>query len=93
MIKKDARVKSQYGIHARPSAAIAIAATREFSKTKISIYDPCTKQTGDARSIIDLMMMAMPCGTKVIVSASGEDEEQAANTIVSIIESFEVDIK
>lgn len=96
MVKKEARVKSQYGIHARPSAAIAIAALREFTKTSISIYDPSTKKTCDAKSILELMMMAMPCGAEVVVSASGESKEEeakAVDAIVLIIESFEVEVK
>lgn len=93
MVKKDAHVKSQYGIHARPSMAIAVAATNDFPRTKITIYCPSTKQTGNAKSILELLEMSLPCGAKVTVSASGENEEIAASAIVLIIESFEVEVK
>ena len=91
MFKKDACVKSQYGIHARPSAAIAKEAMDNFPHTDITIIDPDINQQGDARSVLELMMMALVCGKVVTVCAIGEDEEKAVDAIVTIIETFEVD--
>jgi phosphotransferase system HPr (HPr) family protein len=92
MIKKEAKVKSRYGIHARPSMAIAVA-SKNFPDTSIRIINPENNQESDAKSIIELMMMALSCNDKVIVCASGKDEEKALETIASIIESYEVETK
>jgi phosphotransferase system HPr (HPr) family protein len=91
MIKKDACVKSRYGIHARPSAAIATAAINEFPNTSITIIDNESNQQADAQSILSLLTMSLPCGKIVTVCASGKDEEKALEAIVAIIENFEVD--
>lgn len=92
MIRREAKVKSKYGIHARPSAAIAKVAI-EFPDTEILIIDTVDKQIASARSILDIMMLALFQDEIVIVSASGKDEEKAVSAIVDIIETFEVEIK
>lgn len=92
MVRREAKVKSRYGIHARPSAAIAKVAI-EFPDTEILIIDTEDKQIANARSILDIMMLALFQDEVVIVSASGKDEELAVATIVGIIETFEVEVK
>lgn len=93
MFIKKACVKSQYGIHARPSAVIATVASRDFPDTEIIIMDTDHDQQGRALSVLEIMMMALPCGTIVTVSASGKDEEKAVEAVVQVIESFEVEVK
>jgi phosphotransferase system HPr (HPr) family protein len=91
MIKRDARIKSIYGIHARPSAAIATAAFKEFPNTSITIIDKESNRKADAQSILSLLTLSLSCGKVVTVCASGKDEEKAIEKIVSIIETFEVE--
>lgn len=92
MVKKNAIVKSQYGIHARPSMAIAIAA-QKFPNTVIRLTDTDSGNESDAKSILGIMSMGTSCGSKIIINASGNDEDSAAATIAELIESYEVDIK
>jgi phosphotransferase system HPr (HPr) family protein len=92
MIKKDARIKSKYGIHARPSAAIATAAFNDFPDTSITIIDKESNQKADAQSILSLLSLALSCGKIVTVCASGKDEEKAVEKIVSIIETYEIEL-
>jgi phosphocarrier protein len=93
MFKLVAYVKSQYGIHARPSAAIARAAKEKFPQTEITIKNIKTKEEAKADRILELMSMGLPCGAEVLISSSGEEEEMAAKAIAVIIETFEVEIK
>lgn len=92
MVAKEAHVKSIYGIHARPSRAIVLAA-RSYPKTKITIINKDTNEKADASSILDIMSMGLECDTMVIVKAEGENEEKAADVIVGIIQTFEVESK
>jgi len=89
MIRKIACVKSRFGIHARPSAKIATMASESFPRTEITLIDK-TSQKCDAKSILGLLMLAVPCGASVTICASGVDEENAANAIANIIETYEV---
>lgn len=93
MVKIVARVKSQYGIHARPSAVIATTAKDDFPNTEILLFNINNKDRARALSVLEIMCMALPCGAHVIVQATGEDEQRAADAIVNIIETFEVDVK
>lgn len=93
MFKIVAYVKNQYGIHARPSAAIAIAAMNEFPKTEIIIKSVESKKEAKANSVLELMSMALSCGAEVLICSSGEEEERAAKAIAMIIETYELDTK
>jgi phosphotransferase system HPr (HPr) family protein len=92
MVIKEVRVKSIYGIHARPSRAIVLAA-RNFPKTKITLVNNDTKEKADASSILELMSIALECEAIVTVKVEGDNEEDAANAIVTIIQTFEVESK
>ena len=91
MVRIIARVKSQYGIHARPSAVIATAAKDDFPKTEILLFKVNSEESAQARSVLEIMCLALSCGTCVIVQAVGEDENKAAEAIVNIIETFEIE--
>jgi phosphotransferase system HPr (HPr) family protein len=90
MYKKDAIVKSEYGMHARPSAFISTNATKLFPKTVITIEDKETGNKGTTDSILSLLTMALNCGKKVTVYAVGENEKEAAEFIANIIDTYEV---
>lgn len=92
MVAKEAHVKSIYGIHARPSRAIVLAA-RSYPKTKITIINKDTNEKADASSILDIMAMGLECETVVLVKVEGEKEEDAADAIINIIQTFEVESK
>ena len=93
MYKKDACVKSKYGIHARPSAAIVVNVTKNFPETEVTIINSNNGRQADAKSVLEIMFLALPYGSIVTVSASGKDEEKAVNAVVKIIETFEVEVK
>lgn len=93
MVRIFARVKSQYGIHARPSAVIATAAKDDFPHTEITLFKVNSEESARALSVLEIMILALPCGASVIIQATGDDEQKAAETIANIIETFEVEIK
>jgi phosphotransferase system HPr (HPr) family protein len=82
-------VKSKYGIHVRPSAAI-VKASRKFPKTKIIIYDPESQQSVNTNDLLGILSLSLSFSTKVIIQAIGEEEEKAAKVIANIIETFKI---
>ncbi len=66
-------VLNKLGLHARPSAQLAKAANLYRS----SITLTHEKRSVDAKSILGLMTMALPCGTTLQLSADGPDENEA----------------
>lgn len=89
MYSTTAIVKSKYGIHVRPSAAI-VKASKKFPKTKIMIYDPESQQSVSTKDLLGILNLSLSFSTKIIIQAIGIEEEKAAKIIANIIETFEI---
>jgi phosphocarrier protein HPr len=83
MEERKATVKNSLGIHARPSALIVQAAAKFVSE--ITLIKEGLEING--KSIMGVMMLAAETGAVIRVRAEGEDEEQAAEKMVAIIEN------
>jgi phosphotransferase system HPr (HPr) family protein len=90
MIKKEARVKSRYGIHARPAYAIYSEASK-YLNTGIYLIDPEGNTEVDAKSILSILSMGMKCGEKLIVVTRGSQENEAAESVAKVINEFEIE--
>ena len=73
---------NQLGLHARASAKLVDTANR-FSAEVCLLTD--TEQQANAKSIMGLMMLGVPCGTPIQLDATGDDAEQALEAIVTLI--------
>ncbi len=80
-MEKQIVVKSTVGLHASLAAEVVKAASKYSVKINL-IYK---NQTIDAKSILGLMSLAVPCGENVIVSAIGDDALAAIEDISSIL--------
>lgn len=68
------------GLHARPSAKIANLANRYSSDIKLST----DHKTIDAKSIMQVMMLAAGQGTTITVTAEGSDEKAAIEALSAL---------
>lgn len=76
-------VPNKLGIHARPAALIVRAAVEYDSDIWISNGE----EKVNAKSIMGVMTLAASGGTKVLVTAQGEDETDAAEAVAEVIRS------
>lgn len=85
MAKAEARVvlTNKMGLHARPSTQIATAAGRFGSEITIAKEGLVV----DAKSVLELLMLAAECGSELTISADGDDADNAVQTLIQIIES------
>lgn len=90
MTEISARIKDKYGMHARPALKIKLIAD-EYPRTSIEIVDPETRDTFNAKSIMELMTMAKNHDDEVIVRTSGDREKEAAERTVKLISEFDID--
>lgn len=74
---------NRMGLHARPSTAIATAATRFHSDITITKDD----MTVDAKSVLELLMLAAECGSELLVRAEGKDAAAAVQAVVGLVQS------
>ena len=87
MYKREIEVKNETGLHARPASMfVNLAGT---FKSKIELQRLGGEDLYNAKSIIMLLSLGLEQGEKAILSAEGEDEKQAVDTLAELVESFE----
>ena len=72
---------NRMGLHARPSTQIATAAARFAAEITIA-KDGLTV---DAKSVLELLMLAAECGSELCISADGDDADEAVRAIAQIV--------
>ncbi|KMQ51256.1 Phosphotransferase system, phosphocarrier protein HPr [Chitinispirillum alkaliphilum] len=82
MIEESVVVENSLGIHARPASMIVQTAMKFKSDIKLVKNGA----SADAKSIMSVMMLAAACNTTVVITASGEDENEAVKAIRALFE-------
>lgn len=82
-MEKIVSIKNASGLHARP-AGMFVKKAAEFKSTVEVI---AKGKTVNAKSIMGIMSLGLAKGDELTISAKGEDEEVAVNTLVELIES------
>lgn len=85
MPSRTVTISNRLGLHARPAMMLAECAT-SFS-SKISIRRADGGDDVDAKSIMQLLMLAGTCGTKLTITAEGKDAETALETLGTLVAS------
>ena len=81
-IEQRVVLTNKMGLHARPSTQIATTAGKFESEMTIG-KDGLSV---DAKSVLELLMLAAECGSELTVTADGDDAEQAVAAIVELVE-------
>ena len=86
MFRVISHVRSERGLHARPSAAVVKEAIKY--EALIQIVYPKKDLTVNAKSILQVMLLAALQGEELLVEAIGSDAEEAAKNVAKIIDEF-----
>ena len=81
MPTKEAPIKNQVGIHARP-ATFFIQKANEF---KSNIWIEKDERKVNAKSLLGVLSLGIVKGTTVKMTADGSDEKDALNTLENLI--------
>ena len=74
------------GLHARPAATFA--ATETKFKATVKVKNPASRSEAvSAKSLVRGLTLSAGCGTKIEISADGDDEQAAVETLVGLVES------
>lgn len=85
MITKTIVVTRKNGIHARPASQfVKVATSFESEVTVIK-----NGKSGNGKSIMGIMAMAIASGEEIILSTSGVDEEQAMEALENVLTELE----
>ena len=82
-IIKELEIKNIKGLHARAAASFVKTIEPFDAKVKVERIGQCV----DGCSIMGLMMLAASKGTKIKVSASGNQAEDAMKAIETLLEN------
>lgn len=83
MFEKTVKVVNEIGLHARPASLFIQEAIR-FS-SEIEVIKDDKKYNG--KSIMGILSMSAAKGQSITIRATGEDEEQAVNSLVDLVEN------
>lgn len=83
MVERSVLVENAHGIHARPAAEIVKVAAR--FRSAITIVRDDLEVNG--KSIMGVMMLAAECGATIVVRATGDDEDAAADALVALVKT------
>jgi phosphocarrier protein len=74
-------VRNRYGLHLRVCSAIVTAVGRYQADVRIQK----DSQSADAASIFDLMLLAASQGTRLVLSATGDEAEEALEAVAGLL--------
>ncbi|MGE5628923.1 MAG: HPr family phosphocarrier protein [Solirubrobacterales bacterium] len=83
METKSVIIKNKTGLHARP-ASIFVKTAGGF-KSDINLQKGNAKAS--AKSLINILALGLSEGAEITITASGEDEKEAVNTLADLINS------
>jgi phosphocarrier protein len=83
MIEQTVQVVNRAGVHARPSSLIVAAVNRMKSEVFLEVDD----RRVNAKSILGVIALGVPYGSKIKIIADGEDEKETVAAIVHLFET------
>lgn len=86
MQSKILTVQNEVGLHARPAALFVQTAAKFKAKIKVRNSTRISAIV-DAKSIISVLGLGVAKGHEIEVTAEGEDEQAALETLARLIES------
>ena len=83
-LAKEFVVSNPLGIHARP-ASVFVQAAAEF-ESEISDTNLDSGHVADGKSVMSMLMLSAPKGTRLRVEVSGRDADKAMEILSALIE-------
>ena len=82
IIKKTLTIKNELGLHARSAAMIV----RALERYRSSVFLERDGNQVDARSLLDILTLACPKDSRVVVRADGDDAREAVDSIQKLVD-------
>lgn len=78
-------IRNDEGLHARPATDLCEKAMKFHSK--ITVRKQGEEETFDAKSILSVLCLGAVKGDAVVISADGDDEEEALSELVNVLKN------
>lgn len=86
MYHRNVTIHNPSGLHARPASEFVAAAGKFQSRITIRKEEEGAREV-NAKSIVMILSQALVSGTTICITANGNDETEAVNSLVELIES------
>ena len=87
MYSKKVTILNKTGLHARPASEFISMASKFKSRITIKKLGRDHEDPANAKSILMLLSLALAQGTEVEITAKGEDEAEAVDALVELVNS------
>ncbi len=83
LVEKAVTITNKYGLHARPAMQFVETASRFDADVYLERGGNCA----DAKSIMEVLMLAAENGSDLLIKADGEDAEAAVEALSQLVAS------
>ena len=83
MVRQGVVIRNSLGVHARAAAKFVHAAGAFAARVTVSRGE----RSADGKSILGILLLAAPRGSEILVTADGDDEMQALEALVRLVDS------
>lgn len=81
---RECVLRNPKGLHARP-AAVFVQSAQAF-QADIEVCNTASGMIADGKSVLSMLMLAAPCGTKIRLTVNGIDEAEAIKVLGDLLE-------
>jgi len=82
IVQKTLTIKNELGLHARSAAMIV----RVLERYRSSVFLERDGNQVDARSLLDILTLACPKDSRIVVRADGDDAREAVDSIEKLVD-------
>lgn len=86
MYEQKTSVKNETGLHARPATEFVTLA-KTFQSAITLHREGSTRKPANAKSILHVLAEGCSAGSEVTVSAQGDDEREAVEKLIALIDA------
>jgi phosphocarrier protein len=83
---REITVPNKLGLHARPAMQFVELANKFRSGVRVTAYSDKV-QEADGKSVMQMIILAATAGTRLRISADGDDAEQAVSALSNLVAS------
>ena len=83
MTSRSVTVVNQLGMHARAAAKFVHLATRYRAQVRVARDG----RDMDGKSIMGILLLAAACGSTIVISADGDDEQAAVAALGDLVQT------
>jgi len=83
---RDIVIRNRLGLHARPAMQFVDLANQFRSTIRVDSFGP-ERGHADGKSVMQVIILAAVAGTKMRITADGDDAQEAVDQLANLMES------